>query len=234
MEIRKYPKYDLENRKGTFLQIGVLCALLLTLTAFEWRSYEGSPSLEFDTERTVVPEEIIPVTYQEKPMPELMPVSQHKQTPSAVIEIVENLTESNTINPDEFAGQDTAGASQDVNGLEQTETPGSEAEIFTLVDEPPSFPGGEEQRMKFLQKITIYPKFARENKVQGTVYITFIVEPDGSLTHIKVLQGIGSGCDEEAYRVVQAMPKWKPGMKNGKPIRVQVTMPLSFTLQTSD
>ncbi|MCD6111821.1 MAG: TonB family protein, partial [Bacteroidales bacterium] len=63
------------------------------------------------------------------------------------------------------------------------------------------------------------------------VYITFVVEPDGSVTHIKILRGIGGGCDEEAIRVIKAMPKWNPGRQRNKPVRVQFNMPIKFTLQ---
>lgn len=234
MEPRKHSKYDLENKRGFFFQIGLLLALLITLTAFEWKSYDRMEPMDLSTDNAVVPEEVIPVTYQETPMPELLPEKQTKKTPSQVIEIVENIIQNTTISSSEVTGQDTSGALQDAIGLQDVEAGGRDAEIFTLVDEPPSFPGGEELRMKFLQKTTIYPKFARENKVQGTVYVTFIVEPDGNLTQIKILQGIGSGCDEEAFRVVKAMPKWNPGKKNGLPIRIQVTMPLAFTLQASN
>ena len=73
-------------------------------------------------------------------------------------------------------------------------------------------------------------KIAKEKGIQGTVYVTFVVDTDGSITDVRVLRGIGGGCDEEAVRVVQLMPKWKPGYQDGKPVRVQFNMPLRFTL----
>ncbi|MBV8390030.1 MAG: energy transducer TonB [Mucilaginibacter sp.] len=104
------------------------------------------------------------------------------------------------------------------------------SKIFTAVEQEPSFPGGLEKFYKFLQSNIRYPAVAFEKKVQGKVFISFVVEKDGSLTDIKVVRGIGSGCDEEAVRVIGISPKWKPGIQNGRPVRVQYTMPISFTL----
>jgi periplasmic protein TonB len=84
--------------------------------------------------------------------------------------------------------------------------------------------------MKFLQDNIKYPQMARESGIQGTVYVTFVVERNGSVTDVKILRGIGGGCDEEAVRVVQNMPKWEPGKQRGKPVRVQFNMPIKFTL----
>lgn len=234
MNPRKRTKYDLDRYRGYFLQIGLFIALVLTLTAFEYKSPSGGQMSLPEPNNSVLPEEVIPLTYQDRPRPELMPVRQQRQAPSPIISIVQEVLQNTDVSPDDIAGQDSSGADQDINGLENIEQGGRDAEIYTLLDEPPAFPGGEELRMKFLQKTVIYPRFARENKVQGTVYITFIVEADGRLTNIKILQGIGSGCDEESYRVVKAMPNWIPARKNGRAVRTQVTMPLTFTLQASN
>jgi len=105
-----------------------------------------------------------------------------------------------------------------------------EAEIFTVVEESPHYPGGDEMRIKFLQENIKYPQAARESSLSGLVYITFIVETDGTITNIRVLRGIGGGCDEEAVRVIKLMPKWTPGKQRGKPVRVQFSMPVQFKL----
>jgi len=106
--------------------------------------------------------------------------------------------------------------------------------IFTAVEQEPSFNGGIDKFYKYLQNNIRYPAVAKENNVQGKVFVTFVVEKDGSLTDIKVVRGIGSGCDEEAMRVLRNSPKWKAGIQNGRPVRVQYTMPISFTLQTEE
>ena len=104
-------------------------------------------------------------------------------------------------------------------------------EIFTVVEEQPGYPGGDEARIKYLQDNIKYPDEAKELGVQGKVFVTFVVEVDGSITDVRVLRGIGAGCDEEAIRVVRGMPKWVPGKQRGVPVRVQFNLPIKFTLQ---
>ena len=103
-------------------------------------------------------------------------------------------------------------------------------EIFTIVEEQPTFGAGEEARQKFLGENIKYPDLARENGIQGTVYVTFVVEPDGTISNVQVLKGIGAGCDEEAMRVVKLMPKWTPGKQRGKNVRVKINMPIKFVV----
>jgi len=102
--------------------------------------------------------------------------------------------------------------------------------LYDSVDIAPQFPGGEKARMRFLQNNITYPKEAREKGIHGTVYVSFVIEQDGSVSDIKVERGIGGGCDQETVRVIQKMPKWSPGMIDGKPVRVQFNMPMRFTL----
>jgi TonB family protein len=102
--------------------------------------------------------------------------------------------------------------------------------VFTSVEQVPEFKDGLEAFGKFLAINIKYPKAARDNNVQGRVIITFVVEKDGSLSNMKVVRGIGSGCDEEAVRVLSISPAWKPGIQNGKPVKVQYSVPISFSL----
>lgn len=103
-------------------------------------------------------------------------------------------------------------------------------ETFTVVEVQPSYPGGEEAMMRYLAENIYYPQEARMSGIQGTVYVSFVVERDGSIVDVRVFKKIGGGCDEEAIRVVSKMPKWKPGMQKGKAVRVQFNMPIKFTL----
>ena len=100
----------------------------------------------------------------------------------------------------------------------------------TIVKEMPEFPGGDAERVKYLINNLTYPREAKEADISGTVYLEFIVERDGSISNIKILRGIGGGCDEEAVRVVQMMPKWKPGRQQGHEVRVRFNLPIKFTL----
>jgi periplasmic protein TonB len=104
--------------------------------------------------------------------------------------------------------------------------------IYTYVQEPPVYPGGDLARKSFIQHNIVYPQLAKQNKIHGIVYVSFIVEKNGTLTNAKIMQGIGAGCDDEALRVVSKMPRWKPGKRQGHEVRVQIVMPLNFILQS--
>lgn len=95
----------------------------------------------------------------------------------------------------------------------------------------PQFPGGDQAMMKFVSENVQYPEEAKEKEISGRVLVGFIVEKDGSVNEVKIVRGIGGGCDEEAVRVVKAMPKWKPGKQDGKTVRVSYTMPFFFKMQ---
>ena len=114
--------------------------------------------------------------------------------------------------------------------------PGDEEPVFTVVDEMPSFPGGEIEMSKFLNSNLKYPESEKEAHITGKCFLTFIVEKDGHLNDIKLLRGItgGPGCDEEAIRVVKLMPAWNPGKQNGAAVRVQFNLPIKFTLLSTD
>ena len=103
-------------------------------------------------------------------------------------------------------------------------------EEYVVVDEEPEFPGGKDALERFIRDNLRYPQMALDNRVQGKVYVTFVVEEDGSISNPKLLRDIGVLCGEEAIRMVKSMPKWKPGMKDGKPVRVQYNLPVRFEL----
>jgi len=101
-------------------------------------------------------------------------------------------------------------------------------EKFVVVEKVAEFPGGEKARMKYLKDNINYPEEAKQQGIQGTVYVTFIVEPDGKINDVRILQGIGGGCDEEAVRVIENMPNWKPGEIRGEVSRIPFNMPIRF------
>lgn len=107
------------------------------------------------------------------------------------------------------------------------------AEIFMVVEQMPEFPGGTDSLFRFLARNITYPAAAREQGIQGRVFVSFVVEKDGAVTHVKVIRGIGGGCDEEAVRVVEMMPDWIPATQRGKPVRVQYNLPIKFSLDSS-
>ncbi|PLW91952.1 MAG: energy transducer TonB [Marinilabiliales bacterium] len=114
----------------------------------------------------------------------------------------------------------------------QTDTiPQDSGKVFTIVDELPSYPGGEEALFEYLAENVRYPQYAKNKGIQGTVFAGFVIEKDGSITNIKILKSIGGGCDEEVIRVIENMPKWTPGKQRGKTVRVQFNLPIKFVLQ---
>ncbi len=104
-------------------------------------------------------------------------------------------------------------------------------EAFSYVEEMPSYPGGEEALLTFMSTNIIYPEIAKRAGVEGKVFIGFIVEPNGFLSEIQLLKGIGAGCDEEAIRALKLAGNWNPGRQNGKAVRVRMAIPFSFQLR---
>lgn len=225
MEKRKSEKADLENKRTIFLQIGFVIALAVVFVAMEWKSYDKQ---EYNLVQRVsddTPEEIIPITEQKvKPPPPKPPPS------VTIINVVEDDVEvEDEIEIDVDMDDDTE--MEEYVPVEEEEDDIVEEQIFLVVEEMPSFPGGEGEMYKYIGKNIEYPRMAKESGISGRVFVTFVVEKDGSVTDVKVLRGIGGGCDEEAVRVIKSMPKWKPGKQRGKPVRVQYRMPIKFTLQ---
>ncbi|MDD3636647.1 MAG: energy transducer TonB [Bacteroidales bacterium] len=225
MEIKKSPKADLENKKVLMRQIGLIFALAVVFFAFEYRSYDKR-TLDL-MERSVedIPEEIIPITEQKVKPPPPPPPRQ-----VTVLQVVEDDVEvEDEIEIDVEVDQETEIEVYVPPVMEEEEV--VEAEIFTVVESMPEFPGGPAKMMEYIAKNIKYPAMARESGIQGRVFVNFVVEPDGSVSNVKVLRGIGGGCDEEAVRVVEAMPKWTPGRQRGKAVRVSFNLPVRFTLQ---
>ncbi|MBP6979010.1 MAG: M56 family metallopeptidase [Bacteroidales bacterium] len=106
--------------------------------------------------------------------------------------------------------------------------------VFTKVDIAPTFKGGQEAMVKFISQNIHYPEAAKKQGIQGTVFVSFMVNEKGKVTNGKVLRGIGSGCEEEALRVVMAMPDWNPGKNGEKPVKVNITLPIKFALSDKD
>ena len=113
-----------------------------------------------------------------------------------------------------------------VNAYSQSDD--SDNTVYRMVEEMAQFPGGQTEMLKFIQENRQYPEAAKANDVHGKVMVTFIIERDGSLSDVKVMRGLGSGCDEEAIRVIQSMPKWKPGKQRGKEVRTSMILPVTF------
>ena len=214
MESKKNPKVNLERKRGLFLQIGLVIALLIVLAAFEYKSYEKSVYNLGQLNLDDLEEEIIPITKQElKPPPPPPP-------PPEVIEIVED----DVVIEDEIEIEDTE-SDEDLEIVEE-----DDEEVFMVVENMPEFPGGDLGLMKYIQKNVKYPPIAKEYNITGKVYISFVVDRSGSVTNVKVVRGVDKNLDAEAVRVIKSLPKYKPGKQRGKPVRVMFTVPINFTL----
>ncbi len=226
MEEKKSPKANLENKKLMFMQIGLIISLLIAWLAFEHKSYdkrEIDPSLLRQT--AVVEEEMVEITKQEEQKPQ--PVEVPKQTTQ--LEIVQDDVETEDLNINAEVEQNEV--IEEYVAPEVVEEEVVEQEIFQIVEEMPSYPGGDKALMEYIAKNIKYPQIARESGIQGRVFVGFVVEPDGHVSNVKLLRGIGGGCDEEAMRVIKSMPKWKPGKQRGKAVRVSYQIPVMFKLQ---
>lgn len=223
MEIKKNPEVDLEKKRSLFLVAGYVVALAVVLTAFEWKTYDITTS---DLGKLVVSdieEEIIPITEQEiKPPPPPPP-----PPPAPEIKIVEDDVEieEEVEIMDVEATQETV-----IVEVEVVEEESNEPDFFTIVEDMPAFPGGDAALLKYIAENVEYPPIAKENGITGVVYVSYIVDKDGSIKDVKVVRGADPFLDKEAARVVKSLKGYKPGKQRGKPVPVQFTIPIRFVL----
>ena len=228
MEIKKSPKADLESKKLTFTLVGLVLTLFVVWRVFEYKSYDKQTVDNLQTKVEVIEEEMVEITKQEQP--KVQPPQPKPQVTQ--IEVVEDDVEvEDEIDINAEVDQDEVIEEYEFTPPEIEEEEIVEAEIFKVVEEMPEFPGGAAKMMEYIQKNIKYPMMARESDIQGRVFVSFVVEPDGSITNVAVLRGIGGGCDEEALRVVRSMPNWKPGKQRGSAVRCSFTVPIVFKLQ---
>ena len=224
MEIKKSEKASLENKKLLFIEIGLVVSLAITLFAFEWTSTETETALLEDTTEILVEEEIISTQMDTPPPP---PAAPKIPILSDQIDIVDDEIE---IEDDMFMNlEDDASLGVEIMDYVEVE---EEAIPFQLVEEKPSFQGGDaNQFSKWVNSRLVYPEIAKENGVQGRVTLQFTVEKDGSVTKVKVLRGVDPSLDKEAVRVVSMSPKWKPGKQRDRAVPVTYTFPVIFQLR---
>lgn len=229
MELKKNPKVDLEKKKTIFIEIGLVLSLGIILLAFEWTSTGGVNTDLAGVQDIVVEEEMIPITQQEEIKPPPPPPQ-----PMQVIDIINIVEDDIEIDDDidlfdsEF-NEDIA--VRIVNFIDEEEE-AEEEEIFVIVEDMPSFQGGDINKFReFINRNLRYPEIAAENGIQGRVILSFVVESHGGVSNVRILRGVDPALDKEAIRVVESSPKWKPGMQRGKPVRVSFNIPIIFVLQ---
>jgi protein TonB len=227
-EVKKSPKANLEVHKGTYIMMGLVLGVSLLFFAFEW-STKTSKLDENVLVQDVLAEEEIEITRRD-PTPPPPPPPPEPETPE-IIEVVEEKVETKLeiqVEDDQSQRQMQAYVPPPPPKPKQEEVT---EEIFVVVENQPEFPGGNTAMMKFLSDNIKYPVIAQENGIQGRVICNFVVERDGSITDVQVVRGVDLSLDREAVRVIQQMPRWKPGKQRGQAVRVRFTLPVVFRLQ---
>ena len=229
MEVKKSEKANLNNKRLLFVEIGFVLALLITLAAFEYTTKEKKTATLTAENTEVAEEEIIPITQDTPPPP---PETPKIPIISDQIDIVDDdiAVEDNFMNIDD--NSDLGVEIRDY--IEEVEEEVVEEEVipFQLVEEKPKFQGGDANAFSaWVAKNLVYPEIAKENGVQGRVMLQFTVNPDGSVTNVKVLRGVDASLDKEAVRVVSSSPKWTPGKQRDRAVKVSYTFPVIFQLR---
>ena len=231
MEAKKTPKADLEKRRGLYLEIGLVVILAAALVAFNIKSYDKEEKVvNTRTAESEIDVEILNTQEEETPPPP----PEEPEVVATDLNVVENdaqdIEEVGIINAGDDANK---GAERITNVVVEEEVQEEEDEVFIVVEEDPEFPGGIDSLYAFIRRNLHYPEEAWNNKIEGTVYVTFSVEKDGSISNVKLLRDIGGGCGAEAVRVVKLMPKWKPGKQRGIPVRTQFNLPIKFKMSAN-
>lgn len=226
MQIKKSPKADLNNKKGLFLEIGMIFALLLTVAAFAYTQKERNVEI-IEASMEVVEEEITDITTQDQKPPE-PPKKVEMQVLSDVLNVVTNDTKIDT----EFDFSEFSEDIEIVQNIEVVEEAAEDDAPFIIAEEMPKFQGGDLMKFRsWVQGKLKYPQIAQENGISGKVTLTFVIERDGSLTNIQVMQSPDRSLADEAVRVLQSSPKWTPGKQRNSPVRVRYTLPVEFRIQ---
>lgn len=232
MELKKSPKADLENKRSYFLEIGIIVALAACIAMFSWSQKERvievveQPVVAVETEMTEV-------TVQEDKRPPA-PMKTQAVVLSDLLNVVKNDAKiEQTINIlDLDVTQDLAVDVTRFGGNYQGEGEIEEDVPVVIAEEMPTFQGGDINAFsRWCAKNLIYPPIARDNGSEGRVTIQFVVERDGSISHITVLRGVDKYLNDAAMEVIKKSPKWKAGSNRGKPVRVYVQVPINFKLE---
>ena len=224
MEAKKNPKVDLHKKAFLFLNIGFVVALVVVISAFQYKFYDNGKHMDLGKVNENF-EQTLEIPPTEQPPPPPPKVEQPK-----IIEVADDkeIEQDIKVNLDIESTEQTK-----VAPVVITQEPVQEEkaeEIFTIVEDQPTPSGGMAAFYDYVGKHIKYPAQARRMGIEGKVYVQFVVDKDGTLQDVKALKGIGAGCDEEAVRVIQEAPKWNPGKQRGRPVKVRMVLPIIFKL----
>ncbi|MBC8147031.1 MAG: energy transducer TonB [Bacteroidetes bacterium] len=223
MKSQKSFKPNLEKNRFIFFQLGLIIALGAVLGAFEWKSQPRELRLDMG-DPIIIDDEIIirtkPEEEKKQELPKLEPLK---------LKIVDDDKKTKDIYVNSEADQNTK-IDYEVKFEPEKEKNVDDNIIHRLPQKMAEFKGGEVELFKFLKNNINYPEYDKRNKIEGTVYLTFVVEKDGSITNIQILRSVSYSIDEEAIRVLKKMPNWNPGKQGIKKVRVQFNLPIKFIL----
>ncbi len=226
MEVKKTPKADLNNKRGIFLEVGLIIALAAVIGAFAYTPKERTVEI-LDVAQEIVEEEITDITTQDQKPPE-PPKKVEMQVLSDVLNVVTNDTKINT----DFTFAEFDEDVEIVQTVEVVEEVAEDDTPFIIAEQMPTFQGGDLTKFRaWVQSKLKYPQIAQENGISGKVTLQFVIERDGSLTNIQVMQSPDRSLADEAIRVLKTSPKWKAGMQRNSPVRVRYTLPVEFRIQ---
>lgn len=216
------PFRDMESKRGLFYRTGLVCTLLITLVAFEWKTAMPRQEVIKPEPWDWVDTEIIPVTLsQNDPSPPTTETSrQLLPAPTFVI--------NNHPTPVDTATVSTLPV--DIIPISDSTEKVPDPEPWLFVEIMPEFPGGEKALMRFLSEQIHYPDEARKAGLEGAVHLSFVVDEQGAITEVTCLRSPGYVLTVEALRVIGLMPRWKPGIQSGHKVRVKMTLPVNFRL----
>ena len=223
MEIKKSPKADLQNKRGLLLEIGLCVALGLVILAFAYTPKEHRIE-KIDMNYGPVEEQITEITRQDQKPPE----PPKKVEVKVIADLLEVVTNDTKIETDvSFTEFDEDTEIEQIVAVEEEEV--EDDQPFLRAETMPSFQGGDLNTFrKWVQDNVRFPQIALENGIQGRVTLTFVIEKDGRLTNIQVLQTPDRSLSEEAIRVLSKSPKWSPGKQRNQTVRVKYTLPVDF------
>jgi protein TonB len=223
MEAKKTEKADLTNKSMFFFSIGLFVTMGVTVAIFENKTYDEQ--VEVITRNTDVAEEVMDVPVTDQPPP---PPPQVQQPQVVEVPDEEEIEEEIQVNLDVEVTEDTK--VEHIEIKQEKEEEEDVNQIFTIVEEQAQPVGGMSAFYKYVSEKMKYPAQARRMQVEGRVFCEFVVNRDGTLQDVKVIRGIGAGCDEEAIRVIQSAPPWKPGKQRGKAVRSKFNLAIIFKL----
>jgi len=218
MEHRKNLNKDLRRQSGLFFQIGLLIAMMLCVSAFEYRAIVENNPVDL-TKATPKDDWLPPVTEFKEPPPPPKP----KLAKPVESKVEEDIPEDVVYDPSTIKIPEIE-ISEDKPPIETVE------KDFLYVQSMPEPQGGMQAFYNYINKNLRYPSIARKLGVEGKVFVEFVVDKSGQLIKIKILKGLGSGCDKEVLRVMNSAPDWNPGKQRGVPVNVKQTLPIYFRL----